>query len=157
MAISKSRQFFRHFLLTTLIFSFAFFSTAAYFYVTTKRNPQKLKNIIPVVYSLDILTYNIKAAFADSDEDKFQVALSLYKRRYESSMYLGAAKDLLRPLIDKHHAGALNLYADILTREVGDPYTKTTIASNFKKRAIKIQKENKDYADNSLEILNESQ
>ncbi|MGH1376617.1 MAG: hypothetical protein ACRBCK_09740 [Alphaproteobacteria bacterium] len=113
MAISKSRLFFRHFLITLLIFALSFFSIAAYFYVTTRNNPEKLANVSPVLHSIDIVQYQIRAYISDMDERHAIAQEMLRKSRY-AKIYTGAAADLLFPLAQKGHEPSVALYRDII-------------------------------------------
>ncbi|MGH1404393.1 MAG: hypothetical protein ACRBDL_09125 [Alphaproteobacteria bacterium] len=113
MAISKSRLFFRHFLITVLLFAFLFFATAAYFYTTTKRNPGKLAEISPVLHAIDVAHYQVRAYNAD-DDARYTIAQEMLEKSAYAKVYTGASIDILLPLSKKGHEPSTKLYNDIL-------------------------------------------
>ncbi len=113
MAISKSRLFFRHFLITILFFTLLFFGTAAYFYVTTRNNPEKLANVSPVLHSIDIVQYQVRAYMSDMD-GRHAIAQEMLRKSTYAKIYTGAAADLLLPLAQQGHEPSVALYRDII-------------------------------------------
>ncbi len=113
MAISKSRLFFRHFLITILLFALLFFSTAAYFYVTTRNSPEKLANVSPILHAIDITQYQTRAYISDKD-GQHVIAREMLRKSTHAKIYTGAAADLLLPLAKKGHEPSVALYRDII-------------------------------------------
>ncbi len=81
--------------------------------MTTQKNPEHLAEISPVLHSIDVMHYQIRA-YSTNDEGRYHIVQEMLTKSTYAKIYTGASIDLLRPLVKKKHEPSMQLYNQLM-------------------------------------------
>jgi len=113
MTISKARRHFRIFLGLSLIASLTFFSASVFLYVSWKNKTIPLSDIAPILFQMDVYSYEAKAFFLN-DDDRHDIAKRLINRGFYSDIYGNAGTKMMNDLAIEGHNPSKFIMANLL-------------------------------------------
>lgn len=112
--ISPRRRLFRRVLVVLLVPCFLFWALASYVYSYTLIDKQKLKEISPTLFNIDIAMDQLEYAFESDNHKRYFILTKLCHKGLYASSYLKACIDMRTQLAQDGYAPAQTDHASYL-------------------------------------------